>query len=663
MSQQNESVRDIGASDRKNSVQGATHDSHTGLGIEKAQSSALEKRELRRRLRVKTYKPLLDYEVQCLETKAPKNVFPKLQSSRIGLSLWSSGEKIRFFRALQTRGRCDIRGIAKSIGTKSTLEVEAYQKLLHRGLFDRYRLQRGVVQEFDVYTIPAAAEVSASCCEAVGRAATHLETRDTNHIAQQEEVKWKETWLLDPLIARKIKEELDRLHPTPPDLLIKVPEASLLDLEKCLWVSERIFMNRAIPDMEQNWSSLAKDQEMPSIHHSAFVEFHDIATSITRRLVQSCIYFAESRIRAQSRRARTQFKVDRNLRREDVHAACRVMGLPETSHEFWTGSARRCGLQVIDNRPAKGEKFNWVTIDCDEVEQLLSGTYERDEGSSSPSDESPDESETETETPIILGEPGKTQELDDSSSDVSAPQAIDPGRMKESGDASQMAPVASSESGDDGTASDDVESEQHEGEEEDPDRDEDATEMAHEAYGEALDRRSSMVEEKRLWAVLRTMPKIALEETTIDLPRKPRRFMKSEVDWRDTVEYWAAWEKFDFSAKDFKFSSGDTSLEEKEGEEAHINLIDDDDVEMADVEVLHDVGRNPAAATASTTATAATVFAASAASTATAESAATTVQPARPRKERPEEDLPAFLAFNPDIDDDDDDDDDDHSMQ
>lgn len=170
---------------------------------------------------------------------------------------------------------------------------------------------------------------------------------------------------------------------------LAVPEAALLRPETMLQLSRDIFMNRSpdFPSPWLHWSQYTSElASAPSMYRTAFTDFHTLAVSITRRLVQTTVAQASSRLRAQRHRNTKRAKPMITLR--DAYSAIDVLGLERNGHERWRGAPRRCGLQVFTHRytPKKGKlkhNLSWIN-----VEQALSSTHASDEAQANQSDAS-----------------------------------------------------------------------------------------------------------------------------------------------------------------------------------------------------------------------------------------------------------------------------------
>ncbi|KAF1940012.1 hypothetical protein EJ02DRAFT_467678 [Clathrospora elynae] len=156
-------------------------------------------------------------------------------------------------------------------------------------------------------------------------------------------------------------------------ILEAIPEAILLDPWIMLRLSRTVFMNRspAIPSPWLHWSEYPSDHtKEPAIYRTAFNDLHTLVVSVTKRLVQTAITQATSRLRSQ--RKRTTKAVLPMLRRRDVFAAIDIVGMKRNGRERWRGVARRCALHVYESRWSRPKGTNTkVDVPWDEVEQIL----------------------------------------------------------------------------------------------------------------------------------------------------------------------------------------------------------------------------------------------------------------------------------------------------
>ncbi|KZM21569.1 uncharacterized protein EKO05_0000741 [Ascochyta rabiei] len=163
---------------------------------------------------------------------------------------------------------------------------------------------------------------------------------------------------------------------TAPPIVHAIPQAALLHAENMLSLSKILFMNRSadIPSPWPHWSAYASEQvPEPSILRTAFNDFHTLAVSVTKRLMQAAIMQATSRLRSQRRR--TKKGVMPLVKTRDVLSAIDVLGLKRNARSRWTGVARRCNVRVFDEQRTTRFKIKQREISWEQAEQIL-GLYD-----------------------------------------------------------------------------------------------------------------------------------------------------------------------------------------------------------------------------------------------------------------------------------------------
>ncbi|KAG5960658.1 hypothetical protein E4U58_004581 [Claviceps cyperi] len=270
----------------------------------------------------------------------------QLLKSQIGLTHWSAIEKRHFFEAVSRLGKYDLPGIAARIGTKSEVEVQQYVTLLQDSI--KQRKSKNSRSYLEIAEYPAAVELSPQCCHAQEEAADAISVRQERREEQREQLKWGPNWDITPSLAQKLSRHVEN-GDTLPDEALKF--AQLFHLPTWLNLSERVFMNSSIPG--NNWSNV--DDKQPSIWATTFDDFHSLAVSITRRLVQSTLFISSSRIRA-----KMEFRPStrRVVRKRDVEAAVASLNMPHNSFERWRTSARRLRLDVFNEQPDEDDDDN-----------------------------------------------------------------------------------------------------------------------------------------------------------------------------------------------------------------------------------------------------------------------------------------------------------------
>ena len=319
------------------------------------------------------YRELYNESANELIHTSPLHDKELLPLSQIGVTLWSSQEKEILFTIVAKRGRGDLSGIASAIGTKNELEILVYLKLLHNAVVHQHLHYRRD-ELFDVSTVPAALEVSPACSAALELSAEALCIIHQRAEARFERKKHRDMWLLNPELGRWASSCLTRGAQGEKEIRERLPAAELLDLESFLNLSRDIFMNSSAID--ENWREYCSKNEEPSMLFTAFGDFHRLVVSITRRLIQSSLFFAISRHKAT---AMSNFIPKQAVRKQDIVAALNVLGIKHNSWIFWAGVAKRCALNVYDD--GHDQEVGHSPLDSTEVEKRLSqgGVHDEDD--------------------------------------------------------------------------------------------------------------------------------------------------------------------------------------------------------------------------------------------------------------------------------------------
>jgi hypothetical protein len=128
---------------------------------------------------------------------------------------------------------------------------------------------------------------------------------------------------------------------------------------------------------------------------TTFEDFHALAVSVTKRLVQTTIFLSMSRIKAKKQLIPTTREI---VRAQDVEAAVASLGLAHNSRQFWSKCARRLRLEVHEEPPDRDEEGEHEPLSYEQVESLLSRSDEDGDSSAEPQidlDEIVDGSENE----------------------------------------------------------------------------------------------------------------------------------------------------------------------------------------------------------------------------------------------------------------------------
>lgn len=435
--------------------------------------------------------------------------------SQIGASLWSSQEKACLFHLIALKGRHNFPALSGAIRSKSKPEIRDYLDLLHHTAMEQ-EMYAMFGEHFDITAIEAATEVGPACEYALESTADALSALQHREDEKVERAKYGDRWLLTPSTARWVNACLRTGELGEQEVSRVMPAATLLKVKTLLKLSKHIFMNSSDP--ESNWRAYAERRKPPSIMHTAFSDIQALVISLTKRIVSSALFLAESRIRAETNRFATPKPA---VRRQDVLCTLETLGLDANATATWCGVARKCNLKVYEDvryRKAWGERFTY-----DEVEEALANTENRRgryrSRTRSPTAHVDDDSE--------LGS--------DSASDS---QSSDESRLGDS-DVIPSSEESSAES---------------EGELPDLTQDHGAEservkqELLQDTYMEIYDQRARHAEERRLWKVLGEDPGTKMDLAAIRLPERPLPPTKTDedlVDWTDWIDYEAQWEAFD----------------------------------------------------------------------------------------------------------------------
>ncbi|OJJ41842.1 hypothetical protein ASPWEDRAFT_48321 [Aspergillus wentii DTO 134E9] len=421
--------------------------------------------------------------------------------TRNGIVTWTAREKEVLFNILDRKGKNGIKEIAKTIGTKSELEVQDHLKLLHKGL-ERQHLRDRHSRTVILGDIPATSEISEKCCRVLDNHAEFLslEEQYSEDVAGRQ--KHHDAWIIDHEKAEEIDEQVRRQGNEVPTNSSVYLSASLLNMKRWIHLSHRFFMNAGGPRLEDNWVNVAFADETPSMTADAYGDFYSLAISVTRRLVQSSIFFAMSRLRNMRDTGNLKAKV---VKPRDVKTALEVLNMKRDSSDFWVGLARRCSLEVADLRHKKG--WNAVCMDHDEVEDVLSGKMSIDVMS----ERSVSQVRSGSRFRDRRSDNEDMDDNDDSHSDTNSRASAEPVT----------------------------------GEEEQPSDLEDE-------HAENVDQKSSGLEELQLWQLLGQRAPSQLESLVKDeevskTVRKPvgdRKTQQELVDWRDRTLYRSDWEEY-----------------------------------------------------------------------------------------------------------------------
>lgn len=431
--------------------------------------------------------------------------------TQLGITKWTPSEQATFFEMLAFRGRDDLPGLAAAIGTKSEPEIRAYLLQVDEASTNQ-QIYEPLDSLLDQAEIPAALDVSQECETALEDAADALALLQQKEDIKAEKERHGKQWLLTPKISRTLSEQLSDEVGTAAEI---APAANLLNLPNFLSLMEQLFMNSTNPDYD--YRTYAPFEHMqPCIFYTAFCDLHTLVVSLTRRIIQSVVFLALSRQRAEEESRRNLQGV---IKQVDVMAALGILGLKANSHDYWVGLARRCKLDVYEGYVADdirtnslGEPLAYADVekildqDRRDTEQYARERLEISDPAAMPFD---DETHSSTSTDTDSQRSGLDANPDNDSS-----TSVDLSSDYRSSDRSR------------------IQHYQH---------------QAEDAYITSLDNEASLREEVRLWHILDREPPQEILPQDVDIPQKPTLEPKPLEDiggWREMTTYAAEWETF-----------------------------------------------------------------------------------------------------------------------
>lgn len=309
----------------------------------------------------------------------------QLSSTQLGVVHWHSDEKARLYEGLARNGRHDLSVLSRLVGTKSVLEITAYLGWIQQQETDRQLFERRT-RNISQADIPAAIEIGVECEEFLNKAADALSAFQ-EHFDFAAGQRSNKLWLIDKdtaarldVVAENVEKESLESQDVRQDSSTR-STTELFHLAKFLELSEKIFMVQDLNNAADAEDIILESGETPSMTVDVMTDLYDIVVNITRRLIQSVLFLAQSRLKATTT-ARSQSS--RLVRLEDVIAAANILKMEESSWDYWKRLPRRRGLAVFEKAAAikrKGAK----ALSYEEVETALSGRRIQGWESSSPS--------------------------------------------------------------------------------------------------------------------------------------------------------------------------------------------------------------------------------------------------------------------------------------
>jgi hypothetical protein len=215
-----------------------------------------------------------------------------LNVSQDGGVVWTATEKEILYNFLDRKSANGIKEIAAAIGTKSELEVMEHLRVVQKAM--RKRLEQRRLRWITVAEIPAAAEIDQGCCVEQEKYANYLTLKDVITEEHANQLHYGDYGKISEVEAQALS-NADLDTPLQGDIQLA---AGLFNTPNWISLSKDFCMNFGGEREEDDWRNLIEsEEEMPSITADALMDFSALATSLTRRLIQSSIFMAESRLR------------------------------------------------------------------------------------------------------------------------------------------------------------------------------------------------------------------------------------------------------------------------------------------------------------------------------------------------------------------------------
>jgi RNA polymerase I-specific transcription initiation factor RRN5 len=460
-----------------------------------------------------------------------------LPSTQLGAVIWTSDEKLKLFKATSRKGRLDIPSIAEAVASKSQLEVQDYLSFLRQEEDETYlfaRHQKGISHA----DIPAAVEINEECESALEKAADALAAYQDQYDNAANSVMNDVSLVIDREMAMNFDAKVDDEDQTSDIEETFSASARLFRLVKFIELSERIFMNPGSANLNTNWRHIATEAESPALTYSAVTEFHELVLSLTRRLMQTALFLAQSRLRC----SRVQgYATQSVVKRQDVTAALDVLGVSGDLWSYWVKVARRNKLNVIADLHTKGGTVK-DSLPYESVEAALAIRTARDYRKSR-----------------SVTTDASSVECSENEPDIGLPSVEDEQRQA-GGQSANSSPPASRED-EDNLVSESVSS-STEDESSSADefvglsfhtttlkqkRQQVLLDLEQDQYLEQIDKSASRREEARLWQILGREQdmEIKAENEDGDVRPRPKILRKAKDDLRDWAgTYEAEWEHF-----------------------------------------------------------------------------------------------------------------------
>ena len=301
------------------------------------------------------------------------------EASQIGASFWQPEEKARFFEALARHGRHDLESIAQLVHSKSPFEVKVYLDTLVIAESDRQSFEKQT-KNISQAEYLAALEVSTETDEALDRAADALSAFQEQYDAAVGLRPNGESWLIDHHIAASLDEQADEYEVDVAENdksldqeLQGQPEHALFQLGNMLDLTETVFMKGSRRDPAAHWQELAESGERPAVTPDVLHEMSDIVVNLVRRMVQTTIHVAQSRIRATTDE---YHNTSLRVKSEDVRTALDVLNMEHDSWDYWTTLPRRNNVRLVAGSHQRGQSDK-IRVSYEQAEEQLGIRHSR----------------------------------------------------------------------------------------------------------------------------------------------------------------------------------------------------------------------------------------------------------------------------------------------
>jgi hypothetical protein len=166
-------------------------------------------------------------------------------------------------------------------------------------------------------------------------------------------------WLIDRASAAdldsKTQKVLDELSESAESSPYRPFDAGtfprLFKLSNFVELSDRVFMHGSKKRPYEDWSFMAEAGETPSLTSQALEDLYDIMSNLLRRMMQTSMFLAESRIQATSTKGSP---TSRDVTVDDVEGMCQVLNVARDSWGFWTTLPRKADLRVVSGDHRRG---------------------------------------------------------------------------------------------------------------------------------------------------------------------------------------------------------------------------------------------------------------------------------------------------------------------